>query len=359
VKAKAMSAVATHKDVLAVRFAQKAVSLRSEVISPFQYYSEVGESIYVLHFASHRANAKLFLHYDARGTKIAQLLMQDDGSVQLDISAWISVDAGELGSLDSLPTDFAELLAEMHLCASQTPKPLYEPDELTELLALSERPPVVLGGCGRSGTTLLLAILGAHPAVLALGEEVYAFYPRPLRLRRLLDAIGSQGAQTVWQRWCEKTPKNVRAFDQIAQLFAHEVRLVHLVRDGRDVVTSHHPNDAGRYYISPERWVADVSAGLSHAGVHLVHYEDLVHEPRTTLKALCDFIGEEFDARMLSYEQHSTVRGNKAWDTGQASPLNSDRVERWLAPEHTERVREFMETPGALPLMKTLGYETI
>jgi hypothetical protein len=222
---------------------------------------------------------------------------------------------------------------------------------------LGREAPIVIGGCGRSGTTLLLSILGAHPAVLAFPDELYAFYPYPFRLPLLIDALAPAQADAGWRRWCEKTPKNVRAFAAVHAAFDGDVRLIHIVRDGRDVVTSRHPNAEQHYYVDPERWVADVRAGLQHADkTLLVRYEDMVAEPETTLATICAYIGEPFDARLLEYEQHSSVRRNKAWEGGAAQPLHSARVERWRAPEHAARVDQFLATPGASELMAELGY---
>ena len=40
-----------------------------------------------------------------------------------------------------------------------------------------EASPLIIGGCGRSGTTLLLSVLSAHPKVLAIPHETEAFCP--------------------------------------------------------------------------------------------------------------------------------------------------------------------------------------
>jgi hypothetical protein len=236
--------------------------------------------------------------------------------------------------------------------------PYFDAAELNQLKNLSEVPPIVIGGCGRSGTTLLLSVLGAHPSILAFPEELYAFYPKPFRLRRILDTIRDFGKQRVWRRWCEKTPKNVRAFGDILTAFGNEIRLIHIVRDGRDVVTSHHPNDSSLYYISPERWVTDVRAGLTYTDrTCLVRYEDLVKETKATLETICNYLNEELDLKMLTFEENTTVRENKAWKGRRIKPLQNDRIERWRMPENMQRVEEFMNYPGATELLHQLNYE--
>jgi hypothetical protein len=74
---------------------------------------------------------------------------------------------------------------------------------------VSESEPVIIGGCGRSGTTLLSAMIDAHPLFFCGPES----------------------------RWSEKTPGNVRVLDRIFEYFPR-ARFIHVIRDGRDVVCS-------------------------------------------------------------------------------------------------------------------------
>lgn len=335
---------------------RKAVSERAEVIEPFQYYSEVGEQILSLDFSSHEDIARLYLHIDADGKQIARVLIEDSlaeielGNIPAELSSG-------LDGAEQVGEDFALLLHEMHLMAGAGSGQLFDQAELDELIERSRNAPIVIGGCGRSGTTLLLSILGAHPAIMAFADEMYSFYPRPFRIGKLLEAISEKEVDANWRRWCEKTPKNVRAFESIDAAFSGNVRMIHVVRDGRDVVSSHHPNAAETYYVSPQRWVADVRAGLEQKErTLLVRYEDLVSDSEGTLQKICEFIGEAFDARMLNFEQHSTVKENKAWEGKKVRALHQERVEGWRAPEHEERVTEFMNTAGAEELLDELGY---
>jgi hypothetical protein len=334
---------------------KRAVSNRAEPISPFQYYSEVGESIYALDFVSHNFNARLYLHFDTENSLMTHVALKDTEKL-IDLGAWLEVDRVDLDSQVDEDSEFSELLAEMHIAATKDFRQIYNQAQLDILNMQSNKSPIVIGGCGRSGTTLLLSILGAHPNILAFEDELYAFYPLPFRLPKLFDEI-SKHENKPWQRWCEKTPKNVRVFSEIHNVFEGDVRLIHIVRDGRAVVCSHHPNDASRYYVSPERWVADVSAGLEFGDeALLVHYEDLVSEPKKMLKTVCEFIDEEFDERMLSYEKYSSVKQNKAWEGKRAEALHSERIDSWRAAEHEARVQEFMAYPGAAELNQRLGY---
>lgn len=326
-----------------------AVAEPDQVISPFQYYTQAGERILCLDQSAQSGSARHYLHLDEQGSILSRLNL-GNSSAASDVDWSLIAEESE-----TEPADFAQLMHEMHVSAKAAA--LYNPEALRSLRELGRGEPILVVGCGRSGTTLLLSMLGAHPQLLALAEETYAFYPFPFRLAGLLDELSHQ-VEGSWSRWCEKTPKHVRAIPEIVAAFEGHVKIIHLVRDGRNVVTSHHPNAAERYYVSPERWVADVGAGwVNKQHTLLVRYEDLVQQPRQTLDVICEYLNLPFDERLLTFEQHSQVQRNKAWQGGRVSELRNDTLARWQALEHAERVDEFLSYPGAAELMHNLDYQ--
>lgn len=325
------------------------VSEQNQVVDPFQYYALKGESILCTRQASQGGVWNLFTHFDQNGNELARFFEGD--SLNSAGSQARTPDQKQKAA----PASFIDLMRQMHLAASHAEK-LIPTEKVAELSEGFRAEPIVIGGCGRSGTTLLLSMLGAHPSVYAIQEELYCFYPFPARLARLREEV-ALATQMGKKRWCEKTPKNVRAFQRIWNSFDGKVRLVHLVRDGRDVVTSHHPNHEQRYWVSPERWVADVSAGLELPfEVHLIHFEDLLREPEKTLRKLCNFINEDYDLRMLQPELYSGVKSNVAWEESKIKSMDATRIGRWKDAQHAERVQAFLDFPEAAALMKRLGY---
>lgn len=222
--------------------------------------------------------------------------------------------------------------------------------------------PVLIGGCGRSGTTLLLAILSAHPRIFVFPEETDAFTQwkngKPLRIDRMYRLLLTRKIpETVW-RWCEKRPSNVRQIEQILHYFGPEARFIHLVRDPRAVCTSVHPQNPGEYWIPVERYVNDVNAGLvfrDHPQVLTVKYETLVLQTEQCIRELCDFLGEEPVTEIHNWYDRATVRSDRAWFQG-LQEIHTASLDRWKLPEHEKRINEILERTEIRDLMERLEY---
>lgn len=114
------------------------------------------------------------------------------------------------------------------------------------------RQPIIVIGSARSGTSLLSKFLGMHPDVAYLGE------PRPIWTRghayrgddalgredltpRVADYIDRRFAEFLGRagrsRLVEKTPSNCFRIPFIHELYP-DCRIIHIFRDGRDVVHS-------------------------------------------------------------------------------------------------------------------------
>ncbi|MBD3244180.1 MAG: hypothetical protein GF331_26550 [Chitinivibrionales bacterium] len=230
--------------------------------------------------------------------------------------------------------------------------------------------PVVIGGAGRSGTTLLLAMLDAHPHLYCFSEQIGMFKEWdtvrtngtvrevPTRIDRLHRWLLTHRIPREATRWCEKTPHNIRYFRQIIAYLSGRVRLIHLVRDGRDVITSRHPYRPDRYWVPVSRWVNDVSAGLEFVDNPLVltiRYEDLVADYENAIAKVCAHIGEECVPQVRDWYANTTLRKSRHW-FAPVQRLHGDSIGRWRDPAHRERVNELMAEPRAVELLTRFGY---
>jgi len=222
---------------------------------------------------------------------------------------------------------------------------------------------VLIGGAPRSGTTWLLAILAAHPHLWAVPHETNAFRTWrggiPGKRYRIYKELWRARVPETAHRWCEKTPCHVRFLPQIDAYFAGEFRFIHIIRDGRDVITSHLPGQADRYFVSPAQWVQDVQAGLlAYTGrgpvLHL-KYEELVTDHAASLRRICDFLDEPLLPEFEQWYLHSPKRNDKAWEGGLQEKYASS-IGRGQQPAHQARLTEAMAEPGFADLLQKLGY---
>ena len=228
--------------------------------------------------------------------------------------------------------------------------------------------PIVIGGCARSGTTLLLSILSSHPQIAAIPVETQTLCPTaywgdfdplaPLQIDVLQQHLDQLSPAESCRYWCEKTPRNILFFERILEEFGRHTRLIHVVRDGRDVVCSRHPDAPQRFWVSPARWVADVRAGVAmdaHPQVLAVRYEDLVTRFTETMATLSQFLDLDLVPEVMAYPDHAQVHTSNAW-YDKARPLDPSRISRWKADSLRERADELVAAPGATALLHYFHY---
>ncbi len=220
-----------------------------------------------------------------------------------------------------------------------------------------------MGGAPRSGTTVLRKLFDRHPAICC-GPETKIFVPAAFNLAWLATsydiprpeleamraAAASQGAfidafaarvrgAAGKARWAEKTPQNIRNLDWILARFP-QASVVHIIRDGRDVICSmrQHPDwrwvdDSWQKVLVPRslewyarRWLGDTAAGMAWRDDPRyveVRYEDLVADPEGVLRAICDGIGVAPEAAWLAQVSRTT---GAATDAGSGSAARAPRL---------------------------------
>ncbi len=230
------------------------------------------------------------------------------------------------------------------------------------------KPAILIGGCGRSGTSMLLSMLGAHPNIQAIGIETNVFnQPRRWKSdrlnhwnhqRKIADFLLRAPIKAQANRWCEKTPTNVWYLEDLLREFGSNLRFVHIVRDGRDVVTSVHPTLKGEYWVAPERWVRDVQLGVAykdHPQVYTIRYEDIVANREHALGHLLQFLGLDLHPDVLAHDKKTTVRTINAWE-GEVQAVYQSSVAKWKDPQHASVVEALNQFQAPYQLLEKLGY---
>jgi protein-tyrosine sulfotransferase len=254
---------------------------------------------------------------------------------------------------------------------------------------VSNERPIVLGGCSRSGTTLLRRLLNAHPEIY-IGPETAVFqgnrnlehlmhvtgltrptlrqlFRRSCCLAEFGEAVLKHLAQEEKKSmWGEKTPANVRCIEELFRFFPR-ARFIHIYRDGRDVVCSlrTHPKYAWRNgreektgIINPweqcvDEWARDVQRGLAAKSdwrCFQIKYEELVNSPRSVVGSLLQWLGSDWsDSVLTEYRMENQLNHR-----GLAGPICASSVGRWKTGLPADARQMMVNRCG--DLLATLGY---
>jgi hypothetical protein len=171
----------------------------------------------------------------------------------------------------------------------------------------ANKAPIFIVGCGHSGTSIMLAILGAHSGILAVPYEsgfAYKWQKRPEDAEHFISVWNTAAAYCGKRRWVEKTPRHIFRMREILDRFP-EGKILLMIRDGRDVACSIQDR-FGSLKRGINRWVEENREGekhWNHPNVLRVRYESLVEAPEGTLEKVAGFLGEPFEPAMLGYHR--------------------------------------------------------
>jgi hypothetical protein len=262
--------------------------------------------------------------------------------------------------------------------------------------------PLVVGAI-RSGTTLLRLMLDAHSCIAMAPETSFpkslfleaAHLPgesvgaRVVRTPKWPDLgidreeylagcarrSGVEALEFVWELYGirhakpivgDKSPGYVRFLPEIERVLPR-IRVIHLIRDGRDCYASQLHSRFSLY--SPvirtaeaqaAEWCEAVGAGRRDgprlAAYLEVRFEELIIETKRVLTEICSFLGVPFEPKMLEYHQRADARlqelRNRKIEGGQRQSAEVRREAFALArlPPDETRVGRWRETllPGAV-----------
>ena len=274
-------------------------------------------------------------------------------------------------------------------------------------MSLQLRPPIFVIGNPRSGTTLLRLMLTCHRNIVIPPEcgfaqwlkerfdpwtsdsleafrdavcesrkfETWGVTPEMLMhsLESRAPATYAEAVSVVYEcygkahdraftRWGDKNNYYLHHVPTLAALFPNGF-FVDVVRDGRDVAGSYREvvKTGARSRFAPElpRDIETIAAEWNSNLMRIrasfrdldasrrweLRFEDLVGEPETSLRRLCEAIGEEFDANMLEYHVlnktlHLEPVEFLEWKSKTLERPEASRAGRWaedLTPEDARR----------------------
>lgn len=244
--------------------------------------------------------------------------------------------------------------------------------------------PIFIGGPDRSGTTLLYALLASHPNIsMGRRSNMWRFFYRnygdlsvagnferclhdmthyhkmrylhadPDRIRRefrqgeptygrLFALLHEHNAERVGKsRWGDKSLHIEYYARGIFSEFP-DARVIQMVRDPRDryaSVRKRFGKDTPRLGASTARWLRAIRQGRANARrfpdkYRIVRYESLAREPESTLRDICEFIGEPYDPMMLTMRgaaDYHDSGGNSSFEKMEPGVISTRSIGRFAA----------------------------
>ena len=271
--------------------------------------------------------------------------------------------------------------------------------------------PIFIGGCERSGTTMLGSMLGAGPRAVCTPESIFKTFafqglPWPPTGRASLcrlwqqikkdrfyrnwelelpeDAtlpghIGSFDELLVWlvrrygrkigleefDWWVDHSPHNLQHARWLRELFP-DAKFIHLVRDGRAVAASalpidrwgpHHIVDAGPWWDRRVGYGLAAEQLLAEEQIMRVQYEALLREPETTVREICRFTGLDFNVRMIGGGDFDVPKFSQKQHHLVGRPPDPSRATAWQKVLSKRQI-EILEYFSA-EMLTHLGYQPL
>jgi len=257
-----------------------------------------------------------------------------------------------------------------------------------------KKPPVIIGGFYRSGTSLLRRLIDAHPSFHCPPEVKFFkdidndYIEDPLKHVRFFTTAQKMGLSreeiirifgTAFisahqeaalklgkKRWADKNPENLLYLEEWYSLLRGKMQFVFVVRNPLDTMASLLETPFPKTV--PEPFEDKVSllarfmqAGTSFLDAHpsdsfVIKYEDMVCHTEDTLKRMFTFLGEEFHKDVLTeFASRKRQRGLEDPKVKKSRFIYQSSIGRWkqdLSSEQSEYIIRLTDS-----LFRRFGYD--
>ena len=264
---------------------------------------------------------------------------------------------------------------------------------------------VFIGGCQRSGTTLLASILGSSENVLTIPEAPFKFdlinaveKNKNFNVAYLNNLISKNYRFRIWdsacvniddnintieayfdtlvdcynkkhsikrnyELWIDHTTENLKYSSTILKYFPN-AKFINIVRDGRAASASVLPLDWGPndIYECALWWTESICHGLAaerflNDRVITIRYEDLLTHPKNVLKNIFDFLQLDFDYSKLSTDGFKLPKYTIKQHHKVGKGLDKKSISNWETTLTDLEIDSFQNKTG--DLLTNLGYVPI
>lgn len=242
---------------------------------------------------------------------------------------------------------------------------------------------IFVGGCQRSGTTLLGSMIGGNDNIICIPEDEFTtsiymkrqnkqfcakdiwenvcrsnFFVRQWEFtekerkyvedrlgtvmcyRQLIEILINTYAIRLGKGQCKyfvsHTPSNIIRSDILLEIFP-EARFIHIVRDGRAVANSLMKTDFGANtpYYAAYQWSREVSMGFMAQYLSktdnfmVVKYEDIVNNLQQEMLKICKYLNIDFQEEMLYNLGYNTPKYNTTTHRLIGKKIEKARIDKW------------------------------
>lgn len=226
--------------------------------------------------------------------------------------------------------------------------------------------PIIVGGCHRSGTSLVRRLLNSHSNIFC-GPEVkflrdfHNEYPDdPLKHVRystsarsliseneLFEILGASYIEILNRatknaskaRWAEKCPENIIHLHDWQILLKNNWVFVHVIRNPLDVLASMHEVNFPIALPTSLKERIDFWIHYNKLGLDFYHeyptryfilrYERLVKNPIAILNSLMSWLGESFQEQQLAFNSQDHKIGLEDPKILNTSHIHANSLDRW------------------------------
>lgn len=162
---------------------------------------------------------------------------------------------------------------------------------------------IFIGGCPRSGTTLVQSIVTAHPTIAPVKET--RFFERgnaTEQVNQFLRKLDAYAAKYAAEAWCEKSPGHILRIRRI-QAYSPGAKFIFIHRLKDDVVPCLHRLMVERLGNDPRDWTLEVCQKTwenydrvfrsyqASGKCYCLRFEDLIDNQSNEIAKLSEFIG--------------------------------------------------------------------
>ncbi|KAL3856520.1 hypothetical protein ACJMK2_011266 [Sinanodonta woodiana] len=260
-----------------------------------------------------------------------------------------------------------------------------------------DMPIIFIGGMPRSGTTLMRAMLDAHPnircgeetrvipSLLSMREKLQKDQINKERLQEagvsdevldsamvsfILEIVAKHGEAAPYL--CNKDPYTFKHIVYLSQLFPN-AKFLFMIRDGRATCHSIISRQVTIKDLDMTSYRSCIAMWNTLAGSMFsqclrvgsdrcipVHYEQLVLQPESWLRNIFKFLAIPWDDRVLHHEDFIETPGGIALSRIEPStnqiikPVNLEALSNWIGKIPKDVVKDMA---SIAPMLKILGYD--